>query len=214
MAAKLTTRRAFLGSTALVVGALSVSANLDRLCAHADEAGEVAPAENGVRLGFWIDTKQCVGCGDCVEACVKANGTPESLRPRRDVRTYLTGFGEKLHISTSCMHCADAACEKVCPAHAILKRVDGIVAVDKSRCMGCKYCYQACPFEVPQYNNEGMDKCDCCLGAGVAPGDTPHCVAACSKGALHFGDITRMLEQAGGDAQLIAAPTSPSCLIS
>lgn len=102
---------------------------------------------------------------------------------------YTTANGQKVYVSTSCMHCEDPACATVCPARAITKGEGGVVTVDHDRCIGCKYCYQACPFGVPHYTSAGMDKCDLCLEAGVALGEAPNCVQACKFRALHFGTI-------------------------
>ena len=109
------------------------------------------------------------------------------------------------------MHCADPACATVCPAGAITKGEAGIVSVNPDRCIGCKYCYQACPFSVPQYNSQSMVKCDCCLGNGVKPGETPHCAEACNFGALHFGMVSDLLEKCP-DAVVVDASTAPSPL--
>ena len=73
---------------------------------------------------------------------------------------------------------------RVCPAGAISKDAHGIVKVNPDVCIGCKYCFQACPYEVPKYNSVSMDKCDCCQGSGVAIGEDPYCVRACKFGAL------------------------------
>lgn len=211
------TRRAMLGGALAAGAAATLGAGglafAEAKPESAAPADAIAP-QQAEQYGFWIDTRQCVGCGNCVEACVKYNETPADMEPRRTVVTYETQRGMRAHVSTACMHCAEPACAQVCPAGAIEKRADGIVDVHKERCMGCKYCYQACPFQVPHYAPSGMDKCDCCLGNGVAPGDAPHCVQACNKNALHYGPIGELQARAGEAAELLRAPTKPSCLIS
>ncbi len=114
------------------------------------------------------------------------------------------------------MHCGEPACAKVCPAGAITKRgEDGIVVVDKEKCIGCHYCFFACPFGVPQYTDEGMDKCDCCIGNGVEPGDMPHCVATCPTQALQFGTMDELAEKVGDKkARQMAADAKPSVVVS
>ena len=103
---------------------------------------------------------------------------------------------------------------KVCPAGAISKDEHGVVKVDPDLCIGCKYCYQACPYEVPQYNSVSMDKCDCCQKAGVALGEEdPYCVRACKFGALKFGPLDELLEATNGSAVPIAELNDPSCLV-
>lgn len=103
---------------------------------------------------------------------------------------------------------------KVCPAGAISKDEHGVVKVDPDRCIGCKYCFQACPYEVPKYNSVSMDKCDCCQKAGVRIGEEdPYCVRACKFGALKFGPLDELLEATNGSAVPIAELNDPSCLV-
>ncbi|MEI3230849.1 MAG: 4Fe-4S dicluster domain-containing protein [Gordonibacter pamelaeae] len=84
---------------------------------------------------------------------------------------YLRSSAEEGGASSSRLRACTArsrSCLKVRPAGAISKDATGIVKVDPDVCIGCKYCFQACPYEVPRYNSVSMDKCDCCQGAGVA----------------------------------------------
>ena len=150
---------AFAGMAA-TAGGLILS---EAACAAGDGPVAEGEAENGVQYGFLVNTGRCVNCGKCVKACRAHNHTSEDMPARRKVVPYESDFGMKVYVSTSCMHCSEPACAQVCPAHAITKRPDGIVVVNAQRCIGCKYCFQACPFEVPHYGEEGMDKCDCCL---------------------------------------------------
>lgn len=165
------------------------------------------------QYGFLVDTDNCVNCGNCATACRNYNGTPDGEEGRRKVVEYETGADERIYVSTSCMHCEQPSCMTVCPAHAISKGRGGVVVVDTEQCIGCKYCYQACPYGVPHYNAKGMDKCDCCLGSGVALGDSPHCVDACRFDALHYGPIGELVEQYNGRAKRVAGPTLPSCYL-
>lgn len=186
-------------------------------CGSTDPAVSSDASERGlVQYGFWMDSRVCAGCASCVEACREANGTPDGCEARRKVVLYDFDQGESRYVSVSCMHCAQPACVAVCPAGAISKRADGIVAVDQSRCIGCKYCQAACPFGAPHYTPLGMDKCDCCLGAGVKPGKDPHCVQACPARALRYGeieDLYRQAKEAAGRVRLLESATEPSfCL--
>jgi anaerobic dimethyl sulfoxide reductase subunit B (iron-sulfur subunit) len=84
------------------------------------------------------------------------------------------------------MHCADPQCVKTCPADAIKKRPeDGIVMVDRDKCIGCRTCEKSCPFGAPQFGSDGkMQKCDLCLSA-VNPGESlPPCAETCPTKAL------------------------------
>lgn len=180
--------------------------------AHAEDEGRAEGGrETGPyagRVGFLVKPHNCLNCQACVEACRKFNKTPESRPARRHITKYEKD-GEALFVSTSCMHCEEPACASVCPAGAIKKAEDGVVYVDKDRCIGCKYCYQACPFGVPTYSSAAMDKCDCCTLGGTRPGNAPRCAEVCKFGALHFGTVDELLAQCP-DAKVVEASTKPS----
>ena len=180
--------------------------------AHAEDEGRAEGGrETGPyagRVGFLVKPHNCLNCQACVEACRKFNKTPESRPARRHITKYEKD-GEALFVSTSCMHCEEPACASVCPAGAIKKAEDGVVYVDKDRCIGCKYCYQACPFGVPTYSSAAMDKCDCCTLGGTRPGNAPRCAEACKFGALHFGTVDELLAQSP-DAKVVEASTKTS----
>jgi formate dehydrogenase iron-sulfur subunit len=98
-----------------------------------------------------------------------------------------------LYIRQSCMHCG--SCAKVCPAKAIVQREDGIVTVDPDKCIGCHYCHQACPFDIPRYGEDGtMRKCIMCYER-VDEGKEPACVEACPTNALTFGYRDELVEE-------------------
>lgn len=181
-------------------------------------AGGSAWAESSAEVpkkqyGFLANSRRCVECKCCVEACRAHNGEINGTA-RRKIVSFESDFGVKLHMSVACMHCAEPSCMAVCPAGAITKRNDGIVTVDPDRCIGCKYCYQACPFSVPRYGSEGMDKCDCCIGAGIEPGQDPYCVQACAFDALVYGDLAELkANPAYSDAKPVEASTKPSYLV-
>ena len=180
--------------------------------AHAEDEGRAEGGrETGPyagRVGFLVKPHNCLNCQACVEACRKFNKTPESRPARRHITKYEKD-GEALFVSTSCMHCEEPACASVCPAGAIKKAEDGVVYVDKDRCIGCKYCYQAFPFGVPTYSSAAMDKYDCCTLGGTRPGNAPRCPGACKFGALHFGTVDELLAQCP-DAKVVEASTKPS----
>lgn len=213
---RLVSRRAAVGG-ALVVGASVLTAGQlqgPKERAHAQEEPALAEgADPNAQYGFLVRVKNCVDCGECVKACRLWNRTPESAEARRKVVPYTTREGKEVFVSTSCMHCAVPSCAAVCPAGAISKGIGGIVTVDQDRCIGCKYCFQACPYGVPHYTSAGMDKCDYCLGNGVALGDVPHCVRECKVGALSFGKLDDLVAQTKGKARPIDGSTGPSCLL-
>ncbi len=94
----------------------------------------------------------------------------------------------------SCYHCSNPACKDVCPVEAISQSAEGIVEIDPDKCIGCKYCNEACPFLVPKYRQQiGVsNKCTLCSDR-VAQGRAPACVQTCPGGALHFGDRAEMI---------------------
>jgi anaerobic dimethyl sulfoxide reductase subunit B (iron-sulfur subunit) len=117
--------------------------------------------------------------------------------------------------SRSCLHCGKPACLGVCPTGAITKRpADGIVLVDKGKCIGCRRCLAACPFGVPQYGVDGtMQKCNLCLEK-VRRGKTPECGAACTTGALSAGPLDEIAKAAARKSpQRFAGATQPSLLV-
>ena len=111
-----------------------------------------------------------------------------------------------------CMHCEDPGCLKACPSPgAIVQYTNGIVDFNEEACIGCGYCYYACPFGAPQFAGTGlfnhrgkMDKCTFCAGGPeqdhseaefrkygrnrLAEGKLPACAEMCSTKALLAGD--------------------------
>ena len=209
------TRRSLLQGASVLGGAVVAAGAISAFgsTAHADDGDASASAPDGVQYGFLMDISKCVDCRRCVDACRTMNQLSDDTPDRRVITHFVNSKKEEVTLSTSCMHCAKPSCLQVCPAGAITKGAGGIVSVDKDRCIGCKYCYQACPYEVPHYNAVAMDKCDCCLGAGVAAGDTPHCVKACIFDALRYGPLDELLASTDGAAVPIAEPNNPSCLV-
>lgn len=186
-----------------------------------DEATKDAAATDGEapreadpnkQYGFWINTANCVACFDCVKSCALNNGTPWD-KDRLDYHVIDNG-GQKRHFLSQCQHCDNPACATVCPAHAITKGAGGIVTVDKDRCIGCKYCYHACPFGVPKYLSTGMDKCDYCQNAGVELGQPTKCTQACTHDAMHCGTIEELTALSEGKAKPIDCSTHPNTLFS
>ena len=95
------------------------------------------------------------------------------------------------------MHCTEASCESVCPTGAISHRGTAVI-IDQKVCIGCGYCVQACPFDVP-HKEHGFDagtakKCTFCIDR-QADGMEPACVEACPVGALQFGERADLIAQ-------------------
>lgn len=213
------TRKAFIAACA-VGSAAALSAEGLAFASDGDEPIEEDGGQSfghtyGMQLGFWVETGKCVDCGTCAHKCDRANGTPEDQASRRKIIEARNRRGKDVYVSVSCMHCLDPSCMEVCPAGAISKReADGAVVVDHDRCIGCKYCYEACPFSVPKYNDKGMYKCDFCIENGTYPREAPACVQACPHDALHFGIINDILAEQGDAVVTLTATTGPSVLLS
>ena len=109
-----------------------------------------------MRWGMAIELKRCIGCNSCVLAC-KAE---HFVQPKMFWNRVLIGEKgkypqvTKLIYSVRCNHCADPKCVKVCPTGATQQREDGIVWVDEKKCVGCRYCMVACPYQMRSMNEE------------------------------------------------------------
>jgi formate dehydrogenase beta subunit len=176
-----------------------------------------------------IDTTLCTACRGCQVACKQWNELP-GLRtknwgsyqnpPDLQWNTWtLIRFQEYeskegkfqwLFRKDGCMHCTDAACVKVCPSGALYHTEYGAIGINHSRCIGCKECISACPFDIPRYDS-GTDKvykCDLCVGR-IRSNQLPACVLSCPTGALTIGPRDKMVKKAyarakelGGDANV------------
>ncbi len=166
----------------------------------------------GKKFVMVIDLSKCKNLKKCQEACNHAH----YVHPGQSwVKVYSMKDAE--HTApywqpTTCMHCDEPPCVKVCPVDATFKRQDGIVGIDSNRCIGCRFCMAACPYstrvfnwgepEMPEEVKERkyscetsvpqkkgtVGKCDFCPDM-VRKGELPHCVTACPNGVFLFGDM-------------------------
>jgi len=162
------------------------------------------------RMKFLCDVERCIECNACVTACKNENNVPWGINRRRVVTINDGSPGER-SMSVACMHCTDAPCAAVCPVDCFYFTDDGVVLHDKDICIGCGYCFYACPFGAPQFPKEGvfgqrgkMDKCTFCAGGPeednspaerakygsnrLAEGKLPLCAEMCATRALLAGD--------------------------
>jgi formate dehydrogenase iron-sulfur subunit len=182
--------------------------------AYANEV-EVAPG-----WGLLIDVTRCVGCNACARACKAVNGlSPAGGAPQAldsdtytfvDARTVTAANGQvsQRYVKRQCMHCLDAACVSACPAAAMVKSSAGPVVYHAERCLGCRYCQIACPFDVPRFEWDNgtapaISKCWLCYDR-LQDGKQPACAEACPSGALRFGRREDLLAQAHG--QIVSNP--------
>lgn len=167
---------------------------------------------------FYLDIGKCTGCKTCEIACKDYKDLGPEYTFRR-VYDYEGGDWKEekngvwttdsyvYHVSSSCQHCDDPACTKVCPTTAMHKDANtGLVSVDADKCIGCGYCEMACPYDAPHVDRAlgHSVKCDGCADR-VAEGKNPICVEACLLRCLEFGDKTDM-EKKGERANVAPLP--------
>jgi len=153
-----------------------------------------------MNAGLLIDTTRCVGCNACAEACKEANDLPGEIDPKLTARTWtVVEDRDDVYVRRLCMHCDEPSCASVCPVGALYKSDEGPVAYDETRCIGCRYCMLACPFQVPKYEWDSalprVRKCIGCLER-LRDGEIPACAAACPAEATTFGDRDTLLKEA------------------
>jgi len=144
------------------------------------------------RYGMVIDTRKCVGCKDCVVACKTENNVPEGYNRDWIVTESFGKFPDiNMEIRTErCNQCSETPCVACCPTGAShIHDVGGVVLVDHNKCIGCKACVQACPYDARFIHPDGYaDKCTFCIHR-VEKGEHPACVEVCPTYCMHFGDL-------------------------
>ncbi len=204
-------RRTFLKVNAVGAAGVTIAAARPASAAVLADAAADAPA-------MLVDTTRCIGCRGCEAACSEANGLPAPEQPgddrvfdvRRDtspehftvVNRYRASLGAPQNvrfIKTQCMHCLEPACASACPARALEKTAAGPVVYHGERCLGCRYCMVACPFDGPKFEYSKavpyIRKCSFCAER-QAKGLQPACAEVCPSGALTFGRRAALLEEA------------------
>jgi Fe-S-cluster-containing dehydrogenase component/formate-dependent nitrite reductase membrane component NrfD len=145
-----------------------------------------------VRYGFVIDQRRCIGCHACTVACKEENRVPLGA-----FRTWVKYIERGVFPNTRryfsvlrCNHCDAAPCVTICPTVALYRRDDGIVDFDGSRCIGCKSCMQACPYDALYIDPDTMTaaKCNYCAHR-IEVGLEPACVIVCPERAIIAGDL-------------------------
>jgi len=163
-----------------------------------------------------INIHKCIGCGRCVDACKKENNVPdEPFFFRTWVERYIIPAEGDTHVDSPnggrdgfppieedndvlrtffvpklCNHCANPPCVQVCPVGATYRSRDGVVLVDESYCVGCRYCIQACPYGARYLHpvKKVADKCTFCYHR-IRRGMLPACVEVCPTQARVFGEV-------------------------
>lgn len=178
-----------------------------------------AGASEPKRLRRWkmvFDLRRCDGCTgtgrppQCTQACIQQRIVPEGMQWLQVYQYDLAGGGTQF-VPTLCMQCQNAPCVNVCPVGATFHTPEGVVLIDQERCIGCRLCMVACPYErrffnwrdpvIPpqakfaEYNVETqiparrgtVMKCDFCP-EHPRNGSLPYCVQACPNQAIYYGD--------------------------
>jgi len=188
------------------------------------------PPIDGVEFAYALNLSVCNGSRRCVEACARENNLPDDPEIRYirvfelelgsmefDDGTAYYGEGKvpepkKFYMPVQCHQCDNPPCVKACPVQATWKEPDGIVVIDYSWCIGCRFCVVACPYFARRFNwsaptvppdrinpNQGylsnrprfkgvVEKCTFCLHR-TRKGRMPACLEACPTGARKFGNL-------------------------
>ena len=145
-----------------------------------------------MQYGFAIDQRTCIGCHACTVACKSEHEVPLG-----QFRTWVKYVDKGEYPSTTrefgvmrCNHCTDAPCVTICPTQALFKRDDGVVDFDKDRCIGCKSCMQACPYDAIYIDEDTHTaaKCNFCAHR-IDQGLEPACVVVCPTESIWMGDL-------------------------
>lgn len=196
-------RRDFFKTSALIAGATGLTAT-------SVKAGPTNILSED-RMGVLVDTTVCVGCRKCEWACKNAHDMPSGdlmsyedrsvfEKSRRPDHTALTVVNEYPNLKKSeipydvkvqCMHCDHPACVSACIVGAFSKLENGSVVWDENKCIGCRYCMVACPFQIPTFEyhkaiEPRIMKCDFCIER-TNEGLLPACVDMCPVEALTYG---------------------------
>ncbi len=194
-------RRDFLKLSACSAGALTFAPN------RAFGSGAGGYEKYGKHFSMLNDGTRCTGCRACQTAC-KENKNLEADAPNYPkaldaknltlIKMY-KGEGEMSFLKRQCMHCNKPGCVSACPASALQKKDNGLVKYYPDKCIGCRYCMVACPFNVPAFEYDKafpvIQKCDFCEEQ-TTKGEPTVCSKVCPTGAIAFGTRKAMLAEA------------------
>ena len=170
-------------------------------------------------FGCLVDITRCIGCRKCEVACNAHNQLPlqdfsdmnildEQRRPDYASYTVVNRFHTSLldednhqvhiYVKEQCRHCIKPACASACVVGALSKRADGPVVYNEKKCIGCRYCMIACPFQIPAYEDHDpvtpkVMKCTFCHDR-IDKGQMPACATICPTQAIVFGKRASLLE--------------------
>ena len=163
-------------------------------------------------VGVLVDSTYCVGCRKCEWACRDSNGMdnlpiedyanagtlPGARRPDAGLHTVVNAYpnpdGENPRfVKFQCMHCLEPACASACIVGALKKTDGGPVHYDASKCIGCRYCMVACPFQIPTYEYDRalaprVMKCTLCFERTMERGERPACGGSTLRATVRRGE--------------------------
>ena len=184
-------RRAFLRS-AVAAGASVIGGRYVVVLAKGDHDPSLRLRDSApnpdARYGMLIDAEKCIGCHSCAIACRNEFGVPSGVW--RSWVKVIEIKGKRAFLPRLCNHCDNPPCVPVCPVKATYSREDGLVLVREDRCIGCKACMIACPYNARFVHpvTSVVGKCTFCAHR-IADGRLPACVEACPTRAMVFGDL-------------------------
>ncbi len=193
-------RREFLKIGLAIIGIyaggtlLSAVSTMSRVFASADEYAEKYPYKP--HYGMVMRQDRCIDCERCMEACIVTNDVPEyGYRTTILQKDAPDAIGQKREfVPVLCNQCNNPPCVRACPTRATYKdKKNGIVMMEYKKCIGCKTCVVACPYNARYFNEEkhAIDKCNFCFDTRLSKGEKlTACAAACPAGVRIFGDLS------------------------
>lgn len=198
------------------------------------------------RMGMVVNLERCMGCQTCVVSCKMQNNVPMGMLWNRvltdgeNIEDGVQGrypYVKRTFLPIACQHCENAPCVKVCPVKATYQDDKGRVVIDYDRCIGCRYCMAACPYNarvfnwekavripdfnygdaaVPQRKVGVVEKCTMCAERTDKDLE-PMCVKCCPAEARIFGDlndpksqVSKLILERDGDQLLKEKGTNPN----
>lgn len=193
-------RREFLKAGLAITGIfaggtlLSAVSVMDKVFASAQEAAEKYPYKPHYTMVMRQD--RCIDCERCMDACVMTNEVPDYGYRTMILKKHTpNAIGQQTEfIPVLCNQCNNPPCVRACPTKATYKdKTTGIVMMEYKKCIGCKTCALACPYNARYFNEErhAIDKCNFCYDTRLSKGEKlTACAFACPAGVRIFGDMS------------------------